>query len=66
MSFTWVTNSSGKTNYYWKIGPSSNPGTFRIDVKASVDEYGSVPKSISFQVIDKPTALGSSQQNSTL
>ncbi len=65
-AFKEVTDSSGKSTYPWKIGPKSNPGKFTIDVKASANEYDSVSKSTTFQVIEKPTVANITQQNSTI
>jgi hypothetical protein len=48
-----TTDSSGHASFSWRIGETSNPGTFTATVEASKDGYDSETEKASFEVIPK-------------
>lgn len=52
-NFGGTTDSNGQYDFSWKIGSSSDPGTFAVSVSVNKVGYTSTTGSFSFQVISK-------------
>jgi len=50
-NFGGMTDSSGQYDFSWKIGGTSTPGTFEVDVDASKNGYSPAHESFTFEVV---------------